>query len=152
MTPLPLPKHTTMSPTTSTPPVLPTTAPGPSLNAVLLFDAATCAGMGLVLLALTLPIGTLLGLPAALLSAAGVLLLACAVPMLVAGRQQPPAAGLVMLIVIGNMAWALASVYVAVSSDGITTLGQVFVFAQALVVLVLAGLEWRALAARQTRR
>jgi hypothetical protein len=141
-----------MSPMTSTTPVLPTTAAGLSLNAVLLFDAATCAAMGLALLALTLPIGALLGLPAALLSAAGVLLLACAVPMFIAGRQRPPAAGLVMLIVIGNLAWALASVYVALATEGITALGQVFVFAQALVVLVLAGLEWRGLAARQARR
>lgn len=136
-----------MNPMTNTS-VLPTAAGRASLNAVLLFDAATCAAMGLLLLAFTTSIATLLGLPAALLSAAGVLLLACAVPMFIAGRQRPPAVALVMLVVIGNLAWALASVYVAIATEGITVLGQVLVLAQAVVVLVLAGLEWRGLAAR----
>ncbi|MGE0351134.1 hypothetical protein [Hydrogenophaga sp.] len=115
----------------------------PGLAKVLLFDAFTCAAMGVALLALTPFLAALLGLPAALLTWAGVLLLASAVLMLVAGRQRPPAAALVMLIVLGNVAWAVASGYVAFAVDGVTAVGRVFVIAQALAVLVLAWLEWR---------
>jgi hypothetical protein len=124
-------------------PTLPTAAARPGLAAVLLFDAFTCAVMGVVLLVLTSFLAALLGLPGALLTWAGVLLLASAVLMLVAGRQRPPAVALVMLIVLGNVAWAIASGYVAFAIDGITAVGRVFVIAQALAVLVLAWLEWR---------
>ncbi len=128
-----------------------TDAAHPTLAAVLLFDAATCAAMGVTLLALTLPLAALLGLPATLLTIAGALLLACALLMGVAARQQPPATTLVPLIVIGNLAWALASAYVAFTVAGITALGQVFVLAQAVAVIVLAWLEWRGLAAHGKR-
>jgi hypothetical protein len=143
------PEEDPMRSMTDTTPALPTTTARPGLAAVLLFDAATCAGMGVLLLVATQGLATLLGLPAALLSWAGVLLLPCAVLMFITGRQRPPAAALVMLIVLGNLAWVAASAYVALGVSGITTLGQVFVWAQALVVLVLAWLEWRGLASRQ---
>jgi hypothetical protein len=143
------PEEASMRSMTDTTLALPPTTARPTLAAVLLFDAATCAGMGVLLLVATQLLATMLGLPAVLLSWAGVLLLPCAALMLMAGRQRPPAAALVMLIVLGNLAWVVASAYVALGVSGITVLGQVFVWAQALVVLVLAWMEWRGLASRQ---
>jgi hypothetical protein len=119
------------------------------LNAVLLFDAATCLLMGVALLALADVVTTVLGLSAGLLRCAGALLLPCAVLMAIAGFKVPVPRALVLVlpIVAGNLAWVVASVYVTVAVAGITLLGQAAVAAQALVVLVLAILEWRALAA-----
>jgi hypothetical protein len=138
-----------MNALTDTTPTLPTASARPGLAAVLLFDAFTCAAMGVALLVATQLLATLLGLPAALLTWAGVLLLASAVLMFVAGRQRPAAAALVVLIVLGNVAWALASAYVVFVIDGITTAGGVFVIAQAIAVLVLAWLEWHRLAGQR---
>jgi hypothetical protein len=119
------------------------------LNAVLLFDAATCLLMGVALLALADVVTTVLGLSAGLLRWAGALLLPCAVLMAIAGFKVPVPRALVLVlpIVAGNLAWVVASVYVTVAVAGITLLGQAAVAAQAFVVLVLAILEWRALAA-----
>jgi hypothetical protein len=117
------------------------------LNAVLLFDAATCLLMGMALLVLADVVAPLLGLPAGLLRWAGALLLPCAALMAIAGIKVPAPRALVLLIVAGNLAWVVASVYVAVAVAGITLLGQAAVAAQALVVLVLAIQEWRGLSA-----
>jgi hypothetical protein len=119
----------------------PAAAPRFALANVLWFDAATCALMGIFLVALAEPLAGLLGLPLALLQWAGVLLLPCALLMAVAARRPQPA--LVMLIVAGNLLWVAASVVVLLTSPAITTLGQAFVIAQAAVVLLLAWLEWR---------
>ncbi len=118
------------------------------LGAVLLFDAATCLAMAVLLLGLSALIAAWTGLPGRLLTVAGLLLLPCALLMSIAGRRRPPPPALVRLIVAGNLGWAAASVAVLFMVDGIGLLGQVFVIAQALVVLLLAGLEWRGLAAR----
>jgi hypothetical protein len=135
-----------MTMNTMTNATLPTASARPGLAAVLLFDAFTCAAMGIALLAVTPWLSSWLGLPEALLTWAGVLLLGSAVLMAVAGRQRPPGAALVTLIVAGNVAWGLASFYVVYAIDNITFLGSVFVVVQALAVLVLAWLEWRGLA------
>lgn len=138
-----------MHPMTDTRPPLRPTLPRPGLAALLLFDAATCAALGLLMLAATQALALLLGLPGGLLTGAGVLLLACAVPMLVAARQRPPAAALVLLVVLGNLAWVLACLYVAWALDGLTALGRGVVLAQGVAVLALAILEWRGLAAQR---
>ncbi len=115
----------------------------PGLPAVLLFDALTCLAMGIALLALAAPVAALTGLPTGLLTVAGVLLLPCACLMFVAGRRSPPLTGLVWLIVFGNLAWVAASAAVLFMIPGITPLGHAFVIGQAIVVLILAVLEWR---------
>ncbi len=120
----------------------------PSLAAVLIFDAFTCAAMGVGLLALAQFLATLLGLPPALVKWAGLLLIPCAVLMVVAGVKRPPPAALVLLIVVGNVAWVIASLFVALSIDGITPIGLAAVLVQAGAVLLLAWLEWRGLAAQ----
>jgi hypothetical protein len=86
------------------------------LNAVLLFDAATCLLMGVALLALADVVTTVLGLSAGLLRWAGALLLPCAVLMAIAGFKVPVPRALVLVLVLpivaGNLAWVVASVYV----------------------------------------
>lgn len=125
----------------------PTRPASARLGAVLLFDAATCLVMGVALLALAEMLAPLLGLPAVLLRWAGALLLPCAALMAFAGRRVPPPRALVLLIVVGNLAWAAASAYVAVALPRITGAGQFVVIAQALAVVALAVLEWRGAAA-----
>ena len=108
---------------------------------VLAVDAATCAGMGLALLLLAEPLAPFLGLPAGLLSYAGLALLPIAAFIAwVATRERVPAAG-VWLVILGNAAWALGSLalFLAVSP---TALGYAFVIAQALVVVALSEMEY----------
>jgi hypothetical protein len=121
-------------------------SPLPRLQAVLLFDALTCLAMGIALLALAAPLARFTGLPAPLLTVAGVVLLPCALAMFVAGRRQPLMAGLTWLIVFGNLVWVAASVGVLFMVPDITHFGQAFVVLQAVVVLALAVFEWRGLA------
>lgn len=137
-----------MNSITNTTSTLDSAPPRPSLAAVLIFDAFTCAAMAAGLLVLTQFLATTLGLPLALVKWAGLLLIPCAALMVVAGIKQPPPAALVLLIVVGNVAWVLASLFVAFSIDGITPIGLAFVLAQAVAVLALAWLEWRGLTAQ----
>ncbi len=111
------------------------------LRGVLAFDAATCILMGLLLSVWPVPLSVLLGLPAALLLGAGLLLFPCAALMLLASVRPHPL--LVGLVVLGNVAWAAASVLVAVLM-GPAILGMVFVLGQAVVVAALAWVEWQA--------
>jgi hypothetical protein len=111
---------------------------GVPLRTVLTVDALTCVAMGVLLGTLSARLSAWLGLPAALLFWAGVVLLPCAVLMLVAARR--PGAGLVKLVVLGNAAWVAASVLVLLVLDP-TPLGVAFVAAQAVVVAALAWLE-----------
>lgn len=110
------------------------------LRGVLAFDAATSVLMGLLLTMWPMPLSALLGLPAALLLGAGLLLFPCAALMLLASARPHPL--LVGLVVFGNVAWAVASVLV-VALMGPVVLGAVFVLGQAVVVAVLAWVEWR---------
>lgn len=110
------------------------------LRGVLAFDAATGVIMGLLLSLMPLPLSVWLGLPAALLLGAGLLLFPSAALMLLASAR--PHILLVGLVVFGNVAWVAASVLVMVMM-GPTALGAVFVVGQAVVVAVLAWVEWR---------
>lgn len=110
------------------------------LRGVLAFDAATCIIMGLLLSLMPVPLSAWLGLPAALLLAAGLLLFPSAALMLLASAR--PHLVLVGLVVFGNVAWVVASGLVLVMM-GPTVLGAVFVIGQAVVVAVLAWVEWQ---------
>jgi len=118
----------------------------PTLRGLLAFDAATCLGMGVLLIVAATPLAPLLGLPQALLGWAGGLLLPSAALMAAGAALPSLRAALARLVVAGNLAWVVASVAVL----GLTApsgLGIAFVLAQALVVAVLAALERRALRA-----
>lgn len=112
-------------------------------------DAISGIAMGLSVVAMAEALAPLLGLPAQLLSACGLALFPFAALMLLAARSARPPAALVWLVILGNVAWVLGSIYLSVSL-ALTGLGQVFVLGQALAVAVMVELEytgWRRLSA-----
>jgi hypothetical protein len=118
------------------------------LHGTLRADAGSGIAMGLPLVALADPLAVLLGLPAQMLLACGLALFPFAALMLLAARNARPPAALVWLVILGNVAWVLGSIYLFVSQP-LTGLGQVLVLGQALAVAVLVELEftgWRRLA------
>jgi hypothetical protein len=117
---------------------------GFTLKPLLRFDALTCAPFGALLAVGAAPLAGLLGLPQALLFYAGLALLPCAALMWVAARTL--ARPLVWTVILGNVAWVVASVIVALAFEP-TGLGLAFIITQALFVDVLAVLQWRALRA-----
>lgn len=119
------------------------------LQLTLRADAASGIAMGLPLVAFAEPLAALLGLPAQLLLACGLALFPFAALMLLAARSARPPAALVWLVIGGNVAWVLGSVWLWFALP-LTLLGQVFLVVQALAVLLLTELEftgWRRLSA-----
>jgi hypothetical protein len=115
-----------------------------TLRRILLIDAATCALTGLVLSLFAPTLEPLLGLPYALLQYAGLALLPIAAFMAwVALRAKPPVLG-VWTVIAGNAAWVLASLLLVVWLSP-SLLGYAFVIAQAVVVALLAELEYAGL-------
>lgn len=114
----------------------------PSLRRVLLADAATCVGAGLLM---TLGAGALapaLCLPAGLLLYAGGSLFPIAAFMIYVGLRATDSTLLTGAVVAGNAAWVLGSLLVMAGVAGVpSALGIGFVAAQALAVSVLAALE-----------
>ena len=115
----------------------------PSLRNVLLFDAATCALMGLVLVLGSGPLAALTAIPPALLFYAGLSLFPITVFMAaVASRRTTSAAG-VWFVIVGNVGWVAGSLllfrWIAPNAFGV-----VFILGQAAVVAVLAWLEYTA--------
>lgn len=114
-----------------------------SLRALLRLDALIGLACGLALSLGAAPLGALFGLPPGLLLGAGLALFPCAGLMaLAAQRLSRP---LVALVVIGNWAWAAASLAVLALTSP-TALGAVFVLAQAALVAGFAWAEGRAAA------
>jgi len=112
----------------------------PFLRNVLLADAATGVGAGIVLIAGADFTHALLGLPSSLLFWAGVALIPFVAGLLMILRSNTTAG--VPWIIGANFAWVAASLYVAFGpSFAPTLLGQVFVCAQAAVVFILAELQ-----------
>lgn len=118
----------------------------PSLRALLLIDAATCAAMGAALDLGARPLAGLTDLSPALLHYAGFSLFPIAAFMaLVALRPalQPVGAP---LVIAGNGAWVLASLLLLASGwIAPNGLGVAFVLLQAVAVAALALLELAAL-------
>lgn len=114
---------------------------GFTLRQLLVFDALTCMVMGLLLLATAKPLAGLLGLPQGLLFYAGLVLVPCAALMAAAARTLAPP--LVWMVILGNFAWAVASLVVVFVFD-LTAIGLSFTLAQAAVVAGLGVLEQRA--------
>ena len=116
------------------------------LRRVLAFDAISGGGTGLLHLALAGYLSTLLGLPAGLLSATGILLLLYVALAGTLALQASPPRHLLGVLVAGNFAWVAACLVLlfggAVSP---TPLGQAYLVLQALAVLALAELQWMAL-------
>lgn len=113
------------------------------LRNILFFDGATCAAMGAALMAGARPLTGLIGLPASLLLSAGAILIAFAALLLWAGRQHPVPVFAATAIVLGNVAWGVASLLLVTEGPfALTAIGAAIVIAQALAVILLAAVEF----------
>lgn len=113
------------------------------LRRVLLADAASCAGMGLGMLLFAAPLGALLNLPATIINAVGLVLLPCAAFIVyLASRRVPPRRGVWAVIAL-NAVWGVES-FALLFTDWMSpnAFGIAFIVGQALVVALLAELEY----------
>ncbi len=115
------------------------------LKRVLLLDAASCLGMGGGLIAGASALAGPFGLPAALLSGAGLSLVPIGLFMAFVATRGAPSAILVWLIILGNAGWVAQSLGLIAISPSISALGIAFVAAQAAFVTVIAALEYTGL-------
>lgn len=123
------------------------------LRRVMAADALSCAATGALQLGLTDALARLTGLPTALLVGTGVFLLAYAALAAWMARQAVPPRRLIGLVVVGNLAWAVGGVVLLASGLVVqTALGVAWVLAQAVVVVVLAELQWMGLRATRPAR
>jgi hypothetical protein len=117
-----------------------------SLRRILFIDAGTCLASGSILSAFPQPLARFFGLPSALLLYAGLSLFPVAALMIwIATREELPHAG-VAAIVLGNGLWIAGSVLlIAIGPVAPTPLGYGFIVGQAVLVALLADLEYAAL-------
>lgn len=122
------------------------------LPRVMWADAASCAATGALQLLAARPLAAVTGLPLALLTGTGVFLLLYAVIAAVIARRQPLPRTLVGLIALGNLGWALGCALLIFGSGlALSGWGVAWVAAQALVVIVLADLQWLGLRSTRNR-
>lgn len=122
-----------------------------SLAKVLLLDALSCAAIFAVGIFAAAPAALLLGLPEAVITAAGWICLAAGA--LLAFLSIRPVKGLLALAIAGNAAWVLASVAVWLAWFGaLSPLGHAAMLLQAGAVAVFVTLEMRGLRAPATGR
>lgn len=127
-----------------------TNFPRLSLQWLLGIDAATCIGMGLLLALTAAPIAALTALPAPLLFWAGVLLFPIGVFMAVFAGAAAVPTWAARVVVAGNALWVLGSLALPVMGMvAPNAFGWAFLLMQALVVALLAWLEWGAASFRQ---
>jgi len=113
------------------------------LRRVLTVDAILSAVMGAAMVAAVAPLSSLLSLPVSLLTWAGLSLLPFAAFVgWLASRELPPRAG-VWAVIACNALWTVDS-FVLLATDWVepNVLGTAFVVFQAVVVAVLAELEF----------
>lgn len=113
------------------------------LRRVLAVDAASCIGMGTLMLAGAGTISDVLGLPASLLQTAGAALIPFGLVLAwLATRPVPPRAGVIAVIVC-NVVWVAESLALLVGGwIAPTGWGIAFVVAQAGAVAALTALEY----------
>ena len=113
------------------------------LRRVLALDAVSSGVMGLAMLSFASFISQLLNLPVELIRDAGLVLLPFAAFVgYIASREQPPRAG-VWIIIALNVVWVVDSlVLLFMGWAAPNALGYAFVIAQALAVGVFAELEY----------
>ena len=119
-----------------------TSQPTSFLRNALLIDAVASGGTGLLMIAGAGFLDGLLGLPAALLRGAGLVLVPYVAFVVWTGtRARIPTAG-VWTIIVANAAWAIASAFLLMGTLSPTLLGYVFVIGQALVVALLGEVQY----------
>jgi hypothetical protein len=112
------------------------------LKIVLAADAAVCTIFFAACTFATGPIAVLLGLPAMIVLAAGLICLPVAAALAFLASQTVPNRALLSFIALGNFGWVAASFAVAsVFAATLTPVGWAVVIGQALVVLAVAGIE-----------
>jgi len=114
------------------------------LRRVLMVDAATCVAMGLLLTLFATPLSTLLGLPPVLLAYAGASLFPIAGFMAWLALRRDASRWGAWVVILGNAGWVAGSVLVLLLASP-TAIGYAFVIAQAVVVVLLAELEYTGL-------
>lgn len=122
--------------------------PSRLLALALTADALVSGAVAVLQLAAADALHPLLRLPHMLLVESGVFLVAYTLLLIVLARSPRVPAALVMLIVAGNIGWALGCL--ALPLLGLLTpsaLGIAFLAVQALTVLLFAALEWQGLKA-----
>lgn len=108
------------------------------LRTVLKLDAASCLGIAALVLPMAGALEGPFGIDANALGTAAASLIPIGLFILWLGTRRDAAAGLVWLVIAGNVGWAVASLIAAASLPGITALGQAAVAGQGLAVLALA--------------
>ncbi|MEU9589203.1 hypothetical protein AB0D84_05635 [Streptomyces sp. NPDC048193] len=126
-----------------------TLEPRLTLRRFLALDAAVTGANALAYLALSGPLGRLLGAGSGLLLGLGAFLAGYAAAVgLLAARRRPPALA-VRAVVEANLAWSALSVAALALWLSPTTAGAVWTVLQALVVTAFALLQYAALKGRQ---
>lgn len=113
------------------------------LRAVVWFDALTGLLLGALHLLLTVLLSDVLGLPAGLLQMSGVMLLGYAALATAIAWSEPMPRGWLWALIVGNFAWALASLVILLGSAMTPTLlGQAYLLVHVVSVALLAELQW----------
>lgn len=116
------------------------------LRRALLLDAAASGATALLAIAAAGLLEGLLGLPAALLRWAGLVLLPYVAFVVYAGTREDVSRSAVWAVIAANALWAVASALLLMSGwVAPTALGYAFVIGQALVVALLGELEYMGL-------
>jgi hypothetical protein len=114
----------------------------PLLRLALEIDALVTGANGLAYLVLAAPLGDLFDVSAPLLRGIGAFLLVFAAGVYAVSRREPIPAGPVRAVVALNVAWAIASLVVAIGGwEDPSTAGTVWTVLQALVVAGFAELQ-----------
>ena len=113
------------------------------LRRVLLLDAVSCTGTGLLLIAAAGPLAAMLSLPEVLLREAGIVLLPFAVFVGYLAIRASVARAAVWSVIALNVVWVVDS-FVLLITDWVAPngFGYAFVIGQALFVVVMAELEY----------
>ena len=113
------------------------------LRRALILDALASGATALPMIAGAGLVEGLLGLPAALLRGAGLVLVPYVAFVVYAGTRDIISRSAVWMIIVANMAWAAASALLLVSGwVAPAALGYAFVIAQAVVVALLGELQY----------
>ena len=116
------------------------------LRRALILDALASGATGLLMIAGAGLVEGLLGLPAALLRGAGLVLVPYVAFVVYTGTRETISRSAVWMIIVANVAWAAASALLLVSGwVAPTALGYAFVIAQAVVVALLGELQYMGL-------
>ncbi|MGI5379402.1 hypothetical protein ACQEV2_35120 [Streptomyces sp. CA-251387] len=126
-----------------------TSDPQTVLRRFLALDAVVTGANGLAYLAVSGPLGRLLGVDSALLLGLGAFLTVYAAGVGLLASRARPAAFPVRAVIEANLAWAALSVVALAVWLSPTTAGAVWTVLQALTVAGFAGLQYAALRARQ---